>query len=179
MTTGGLLMCVPMAGLLAWAAVVDLRARRIPNWLTCSLALGGLAQSWTWAHTVTPGQSALGFLAGFGVTFVFFGIGAMGGGDVKLMAALGAWLGPLPTVVVFAVAAVIGMAFVIGQAAVQGRLRALFRNSAVIAVTFAHAGEIGIEQAADTGRACSGTGRPLPYAVPVLLATVLTIQWMR
>jgi prepilin peptidase CpaA len=172
-------MCVPMLGLLTWAAVVDLRARRIPNWLTASMALAGLAQSWSWAHTVTPGQSMLGFLTGFGLTFVFFGIGAMGGGDVKLMAALGAWLGPMPTLVVFAAAAVIGMAFVVAQAAVQGRLGSLFRNSAVIAVSFANAGEIGLEQAADTGKACSGSGRPLPYAVPVLLATILTIHWMR
>jgi hypothetical protein len=58
-------------------------------------------------------------------------------------------------------------------------LRSLCRNSAVIAVAFANAGEIGLEAAADTGRACSGSGRPLPYAVPVLLASILTIHWMR
>ena len=135
-------MCMPMLGLLTWAAAIDMRCRRIPNWLTLSLVLSGLAQSWTWAHTVSPGQSFLGLSAGFGLTFVLFGIGALGGGDVKLLAGLGAWLGPVPTLLVFAVAAVIGMVYVLAQAAGQGRLSALFRNSAVIAMSLAHAGEI-------------------------------------
>ena len=94
MSTGALMMCMPMLALLAWAALIDLRDRRIPNWLTVSLALAGLAQSFTWAHTVTPGAAALGFATGFGITFVLFGLGALGGGDVKLLAGLGAWLGP-------------------------------------------------------------------------------------
>lgn len=176
--TSSLLPFVPMLGLLTWAAAVDLRSRRIPNWLTFSLLLAGLAQGFTWAHTVTPGQSVLGFLTGFGLTFVLFGIGALGGGDVKLLAGLGAWLGPWPTLLVFAIAAIIGMVIVLVQAAVQGRLAKLFRNSAVIAVSLAHAsGPDALEQAAGTGKACSTTeGKPLPYAVPVLLATILLLS---
>jgi prepilin peptidase CpaA len=178
MTTAGLLMCVPMFALLTWAAAVDVRERRIPNWLTLSLLLAGLAQSWTWAHTVTPGQSFLGFLAGFGLAFAMFGLGALGGGDVKLLAGIGAWLGPTGVLMVFAAEALIGLAYVLGHAAVQGRLAALCRNSTVIAVTLAHAGELGLEQAAETGRACSTEARPLPYAVPVLLATLAVVSWL-
>jgi prepilin peptidase CpaA len=178
-SAGGLMPFVPMLGLLVWAAAVDLRSRRIPNWLTFSLLLAGLAQSFAWAHTVTPGQSFLGFLTGFGLTFVLFGIGALGGGDVKLLAGLGAWLGPWPTLVVFAVAAIIGMVIVITQAAAQGRLARLFRNSAVIAMSLAQAsGPDALDGAAGAGKACSdgaGAGKPLPYAVPVLLAVLLMI----
>jgi prepilin peptidase CpaA len=184
MTTGGLLMCVPMLGLLTWAAAVDVRSRRIPNWLTFGLVLAGLAQSFTWARTVGPGDAGLGLLTGFGLTFVLFALGALGGGDVKLLAGVGAWLGPMPALVVFAAAAVIGMVIVLAQAAAQGRLAKLFRNSAVIAVSLAtsgtDAGAVG--QAAETGRACSdgggAAGRPLPYAVPVLLATLLVVARM-
>src|SRR6185437_13845311 len=129
MTTGGLLMCVPMVALPTWAAAIDLRARRIPNWLTVCLMLWGFAQSFTWAHAATPGQSALGFLTGFGLTFVFFAIGAMGGGDVKLLAGVGAWLGPWPTAVVFAIEAILGMIFVLAHAACTGRLTRLLQNS--------------------------------------------------
>lgn len=176
---GQLMPFVPMLGLLVWAAAVDLRTRRIPNWLTFSLLLSGLAQSFTWAQTVTPGQAFLGFLTGFGLTFVLFGIGALGGGDVKLLAGLGAWLGPWPTLVVFAVAAIIGMVIVVVQAAAQGRLTKLFRNSAVIAMSLAQAsGPDALEGAAETGKACSdgaGANKPLPYAVPVLLATLLVL----
>jgi prepilin peptidase CpaA len=180
MTTGGLLMCVPMIGLLTWAAAVDVRSRRIPNWLSFSLVLTGLGQSVTWCRTVDgPSEAFLGLLTGFALTFVLFGLGALGGGDVKLLAGIGAWLGPVPTLLVFAGAAVLGMIIVLIQAAAQGRLAKLFRNSAVIAMSLANAGESGLDQAAETGRACSGNaGRPLPYAVPVLLATLLVIVRM-
>lgn len=177
MTGGAILPFVPMIGLLTWAAAVDLRCRRIPNWLTFSLILIGLAQSFAGAHTVTPGQSFLGFLTGFGLTFILFGIGALGGGDVKLLAGLGAWLGPWPTLVVFSIAAIIGMVIVLAQAAAQGRLTKLFRNSAVIAMTFATASDAqALEDAAETGKACSSDqGKPLPYAVPVLAAVLILL----
>ncbi len=171
MTTGGMLMCVPMLGLLTWAAVVDLRARRIPNWLTFGLVLAGVGQSFTWARSVGPADAMLGLLTGFGLTFVLFAIGALGGGDVKLLAGLGAWLGPMHTLVVFTLAAVLGMLFVLAHAVAQGRLTQLFRNSAVIALSLTQAGDF--EEAAEAGKACSGDGKPLPYAVPVLFATAL------
>jgi prepilin peptidase CpaA len=175
MSTGGLLMSVPMVALLTWAAAVDLRIRRIPNWLTVAMMLSGFAQSLTWAHTVTPGQSALGFLTGFGLTLLFFWLGAMGGGDVKLLAAVGAWLGPWPTIVVFGIEAVLGMVFVLAHAACTGRLTRLFQNSTVIALNYVAAADAAaLEQAADTGRACSSSSR-LPYAVPVLLAVLLVL----
>jgi prepilin peptidase CpaA len=175
MTTGGLLMCVPMLGLLTWAAAVDLRARRIPNWITFSLMLAGFAQSFTWARTVGPVDALLGFLTGFGLTFILYGLGGMGGGDVKLLAGLGAWFGPLPTVVLFAAESIIGMLFVLAQAAREGRLTRLFQNSTVIAMSLASAADAaGLEQAAETGKAVSSPGR-LPYAVPLFFATCLML----
>jgi len=177
MSTGGMLMLVPMFGLLTWAAAVDLRCRRIPNWLTLSLILTGLVQSFTWAHVAGPADSLLGLLTGFGLTFILFAIGAMGGGDVKLMTGLGAWLGPWPTLGVSATAAIIGMVIVIVQAACEGRLARLFRNSTVIAMSLATANGDTIEQAAETGKACSSTSgrKPLPYAVPVFFATAILL----
>lgn len=171
-------MCVPMLGLLAWAAAIDVRSRRIPNWLTFSLMLTGFAQSFTWARTVSPTGALLGFLAGFGLTFLLYGIGAMGGGDVKLLAAVGAWMGPWPTLIVFMTEAIIGMVFVLVQAAAQGRLGRLFRNSTVIAMSFAHADQAGLDHAVETGKACSGNVKPLPYAVPVFFATLITLARM-
>ena len=75
------------------AAVEDLRRRQIPNWIPVAAILGGLAiairdHGWNGA-----GSSVLGLVAGFAVFFVFYAIGAMGGGDVKLMAGFGAVLG--------------------------------------------------------------------------------------
>jgi len=89
------------------AAVYDYRSRRIPNWLNlCAASIGlsvrGLAEGF-------PGiqDALLGGAFGFGLLFVMFALGSGGGGDVKLMGALGIWLGFSMTLVVFLLAAVI------------------------------------------------------------------------
>src|ERR1700722_17606945 len=104
----GLLNCVPLFAMLLCAAATDVRARRIPNWLTFSMILSGFGQSLLSIRTVGPTDALLGFLTGFGLTFVMFALGAVGGGDVKLLAGIGAWIGPGPTLAVFAVEAILG-----------------------------------------------------------------------
>lgn len=75
------------------AAIEDLRRRQIPNWIPVAAIIGGLAIAFRDHGWSGAGSSALGLLAGFAVFFVFYALGAMGGGDVKLMAGFGAVLG--------------------------------------------------------------------------------------
>lgn len=173
MTQQTLLAAAPLGAALIWAAVQDLHSRRIPNVLTFALVLCGIAQSFMDSGTVSPMQSLLGFATGFMLTFVLFAIGALGGGDVKLLAGVGAWLGPQMALAVFAAAAIVGMVIVLVQALAQGRLTTLFRNTAVVGINLMHLRDVGVEHAAATGRGCRSVERPLPYAVPVLIATVL------
>ena len=71
---------------------------RIPNWLTFGAALAALAYgAFDW-RIAGVGISAAGWLAGAALFFPFFALGGMGAGDVKLLAALGAWLGPAESV---------------------------------------------------------------------------------
>ena len=175
MSTYALLMAAPVIALLAWAAVEDLRARRIPNWLTFSLVLAGITQSFTPYALVTPGMSILGFLLGFSLPFVLFVLNAVGGGDVKLLAGLGAWFGPVAILQIFVIEKVIGLVIVLAQATAQGRMRTLFRNSAVVAVTLAHVREVGLDHVRATGLSARSVDRPLPYAVPVLLAVAVLL----
>lgn len=162
----------PLLLLLSWAAVEDWRHRRIRNWLTLSMMLGGFLQTFISSSQITPGESALGFAVGFGLPLVLFLLGAIGGGDVKLLAGIGAWLGAVAVFKVFCAEAVIGMVIVLVQCAMQGRLRVLGRNSAALAVNLIHLNEVGLEQAKLTGKSCRSVDRPLPFAVPVLLAVV-------
>jgi Flp pilus assembly protein protease CpaA len=78
------------------AAAEDLWRRRISNRTVLAGFAGGLAAQVSAAGWL---RGPLGWLggaaAGFAVFLVFFLAGGMGGGDVKLMAALGSCLGPI------------------------------------------------------------------------------------
>lgn len=166
---------LPLVALLIVAAFGDWRTRRIPNALTLPLALAGMVQSFLSFHTTTPGQSLAGFAVGFALTVVPFALRAMGGGDVKLLAAVGAWLGPWRVLAVFALAALIGLLMVLAQATRQGRLRVLFRNSAAVAINLVHVKDLGVEHAMAVGQSSRSVDQPLPYAVPVLAAVALLL----
>lgn len=176
MTLHALISHLPLLALLALAATIDLRSRRIPNWLTLMLALTGLMQSLTPVAN-TPFLSAVGGLTiGFALAFALFALGALGGGDVKLLAGCGAWLGPVMTFKLFCAAAVVGMLIVLVQCAWKRSLPALFRNSALLAVNLLHVREVGVDHASATGQSCRSVDKPLPYAVPVLVALLVLLS---
>src|SRR4051812_16974063 len=166
---------LPLLVLLVWAAISDIRVRLIRNWLTGSLVVTGLIQSIGPSPIVSPGLAVLGMLAGFGLLILPFAIGAVGGGDVKLLAGIGAWVGPTLVFQIFLVEAVVGLVIVVAQAAAAGRLRMLARNSAVLAVNIAHAGELGVEHVRQSGQEYRSIDRPLAYAVPTLIATLIVL----
>ncbi|MGC2450619.1 MAG: A24 family peptidase [Candidatus Sulfotelmatobacter sp.] len=84
----GILLLALLAG---WT---DLRSRRIPNWLTVSALLAGIA-----LHTFLEGLgglkiSLLGMMIGLGLLLPFVLVRSLGAGDWKLAGALGAFTGP-------------------------------------------------------------------------------------
>jgi prepilin peptidase CpaA len=85
----------------ALASVTDIRSFRVPNWLSLPLLVsGGLYHGLTdgWAALL---GSVLGMLFGGGILLLLHLRGGVGGGDVKLMAGVGAWLGVPGTVHAF------------------------------------------------------------------------------
>ena len=175
MSTYALLMAAPALGLVVWAAITDLHSRRIPNWLTFSLILSGLTQSVAFGALCSPVESLCGMFLGASLLFCLFAIGAVGGADVKLLAGLGAWFGPVAVLQLFCVEAVIGAVVVLIQATMQGRTGALVRNSAVLAVNLAHMSDVGAAHVKATGQSSRSIERPLPYAVPILLALLILL----
>jgi prepilin peptidase CpaA len=168
----------PLLALVAVAAVTDLRARRIPNWLTLTVAVAGLAQSVTpWAVT-GPLRSISGLALGFAVTFLLYSVGGRGAGDVKLTAGIGAWLGPMPVMIVLAGAAIVSLVLAIGQSAARGRLGDLFRNTGLMLISLLNVRRLGARAVIATGQQASSTDRPLPNAVSMLVATVGVVVWV-
>ena len=83
-----------IAGLIGAAATIeDLIRRSISNWISLAALVGGfVCQCMQLGWRGLPAALA-GTAAGFGIFLVFYLLGGMGGGDVKLMAGFGALLG--------------------------------------------------------------------------------------
>jgi len=90
------------------AAIFDLRSRRIPNWLVVSGLVSGFALNGMLAGLTGLGSSLLGFGLALLIYVPLFMLRAMGGGDVKLMAALGSLCGPHNWLILFVFASLVG-----------------------------------------------------------------------
>jgi prepilin peptidase CpaA len=91
------------------AAAMDLRFRRIPNWLTLSGVLLGIGLNLLLGSSDYNWRSALmGLGLAFGVYFPLYLLRGMGAGDVKLMSAIGALVGPGNWLIIFILGNVFG-----------------------------------------------------------------------
>ena len=88
------LLVAILAAMLIVAAAGDLRTRTIPNWLNGAIALGAIPFWAASGMTLWPEIALqIGIAAAvFGLFAIAFRFGAMGGGDVKMVAAIALWL---------------------------------------------------------------------------------------
>ena len=96
------------AGAASVAAIVDVRSRRIPNWLSAAALLAGLLVH-AWQDGANGILVALGGAAlGLAILLPLYAIKAMGAGDVKLLTGIGALVGPQVLVSVAVYALIVG-----------------------------------------------------------------------
>jgi prepilin peptidase CpaA len=108
--------------LAVWIAWGDIRTRRIPNYLTLGTAVAGLAYNFISQGLPGLADGFLGLLLGFACLILIYLWGGMGAGDVKALAALGAWLGPKLTVFLFCYMGIAGGVLAVGDLVWQGIL---------------------------------------------------------
>jgi prepilin peptidase CpaA len=119
----------PTVIVLAVATFTDLRNRRIPNWLVLPFLVVGIGAS-TWQHGWHGlGQSFAGLALGLLLYGFLFWMGGMGAGDVKLAAAIGAWIGPSQLFIALVVTAMAGGIMVLGWALFGGFLKDFFKGA--------------------------------------------------
>src|SRR5262245_56579316 len=75
------------------ASIEDLWRRNISNWIPIAALLAGVVWQITQKGWIGLWSAAIGAAGGFGVFLIFYLLGGMGGGDVKLMAGFGAIIG--------------------------------------------------------------------------------------
>jgi prepilin peptidase CpaA len=162
---------VPAAG---YAAYVDWRHHRVPNWLTASIAAAGLLAQGLCGQGVWQGLG--GLLVGFGLLIVPWAMHGMGAGDVKLMAAIGAWFGPWMTLVAFCTGAILGGVVAVAMIAWAGKTRDAMANLATISYKITHRDVIFTDFG--SARGFGSTSQLLPYGVPLTIGSlaILAIQ---
>lgn len=106
------------------ATVVDIRTRRIPNGLTATMAGIGVGLAATGSSGVSVWASMAGFALGLALMMPGHALGATGAGDVKLMAAAGAIVGPAVVISAFLFTAIAGGILAIVVALRRRRLAA-------------------------------------------------------
>ncbi len=106
------------------ATVTDLRTRRIPNALTASMAAVGVGFAATGISGMSIGASLVGLALGLALMLPGHFLGATGAGDVKLMGAVGAVVGPGMVVSAFLFTAIAGGVLAVAVAVQRQRLAA-------------------------------------------------------
>ena len=153
----------PTVALVVAASVSDLRSRRIPNVLVLPfLVLGtvaaAIAHGWSGV-----GQSLLGVLLAIAALGLFWFLGGMGMGDLKLCAAVGAWIGPSQLLIALVMTSLVG-----GVMALVWAIAAGFLKEALL-------GTAGLVFGRRKGLTLADPrARKMPYAPAIALGTILS-----
>jgi prepilin peptidase CpaA len=160
----------PTLIVLAVATFTDLRSRRIPNWLVLPFLVAGLITCAILHGWHGLGQSFAGLAVGGFLFGVLSMMGGMGMGDVKLCAAIGAWIGPSQMLVALVLTAIAGGVMALCWAAAGGFLGELFRGAGDLVVGIKDRGlrphsEIVLS---------NPMARKMPYAPAIAIGTLIS-----
>ncbi len=161
---------IPGVLLASW---IDYSQRRVPNWLNLALILLGFAVQGWWFGGSGLGTGLGGMLTGFGLLIVPWMMNGMGAGDVKLMAAIGVWLGPMLTLYSFALGAVIGGLAAVVMIVSTGRLRMACANFGLILAKCSNPQTVFSE--VGSAKSFGVTSQLLPYGVPLTAGTLVIL----
>jgi len=160
----------PTLFVLAVATFTDLRSRRIPNWLVLPFLVVGVVVSGCLHGWHGIGQSFAGLGLGFLLYGVLFMMGGMGAGDVKLCAAIGAWIGPSQFFTAFIITGIAGGVMVLCWAVGGGFLKDLFTGAGDLVFGWRKRGmhcdpELNLQ---------NPLKRKMPYAPAIAVGTLLS-----
>jgi prepilin peptidase CpaA len=150
------------------AAGIDLRTRRIPNWLSVPFLVAGFA-----VQSIAGGWLGLqDSFEGFGLAVLLFGppcfLRVMGMGDLKLAAGVGAWIGPSQFIMAFLVSGMVGGVMAAIYAARRGSLGECLNT------TRESVGTLAPGRFRNRFRIDSATASAIPYAPAIAIGTLFS-----
>ncbi|MBV8310087.1 MAG: prepilin peptidase [Planctomycetaceae bacterium] len=160
------------------AAATDIWKFKVYNALTLPLLVSGLLYH---AFRAELADSLLGVLFGFASLIVLYIIGGMGAGDVKLMAAVGAWLGMPLTFYVFIASSLAAGVYSIGLVVWTGQVGEIAVNLQILWLRLASVGRfLGSDDMVESEvRRSDRRKRIIPFAAMVAIGLVATLIWIR
>jgi prepilin peptidase CpaA len=160
----------PTLIVLGVATFTDLRGRRIPNWLVLPFMVAGGVVSACLHGWHGVGQSLCGLGLGALVFGLFFLMGGMGMGDVKLCAAIGAWIGPDQLFIALVITGLAGGVMVLCWAAFGGFLKDLFTGTSNLIFGIKERGSIRDPELV----LANPRKRKIPYAPAIAIGTLIS-----
>ncbi len=160
-----------LSAVLLIAVIYDIRFQKIPNLLTYPTMFVAIAY-----HTMMNGLAGLlfsleGLGLGIAVLIVFYLMGGMGAGDVKLMGAVGGLLGPKGVFDAFLFTAIIGGIYSIVILAIHGYLKETAKRLLISLKTF-----IFIKEFIYVTREENKKKPKLCYGVAIALGTLCSVS---
>jgi prepilin peptidase CpaA len=162
------LSSVALVATAAAATLHDVRTRRIPNWV----ALGGVVAALALRAAMGRGElidGLVGAALGLSIGLLLFALRLFGGGDGKLLMAVGAFLGPRPFLSALLVIALVGGVLGLFEAARRGVLAAVIRRTGRRLLTVFAPGRAGFEPVAVTPE-----GFTVPYGLAIGVGALIT-----
>ena len=128
-----------MLALLAIATACDLRMREIPDWISVAIGIVAIISSLTGWPGLSIGWVLLGGGTGWLIGYALFRFANLGGGDAKLIAAMGLLVGPAGLLIVL-----FGMAIAGGVLSLIAFARGQRDYAYVPAITAGFVGYVGL-----------------------------------
>ena len=155
----------PTVAVLAIATFTDLRSRRIPNWLVVPFLAAGLVISGVRGGWHGLAHSFGGMMLGLTVFGVLAVMGGMGMGDVKLCAAIGAWIWSQQLFLALVLTGIAGGVMALAWAAAGGFLGELFTSTGKLLFSKKRDPELNLD---------NPLTRKMPYAPAIAIGTLMS-----
>ncbi len=164
------------------AAYIDGTQLKVPNaitfpmiiagWLYSSVSYGVAGDGWYMGLL----WSIAGTAVGLACLYPFYAIGGMGGGDVKMLAAVGAWVHCTITIWAFFLSAIIGgLMAVLMIVLSKSRIKHYYQFFGILNEILAVKNP---EKLSEIAAARKHTMQLLPYGIPIAIGTILHFAWI-